>query len=163
MGKTPNLSRNEFVTIMVGALGTLMGVIVGLPAIGYVISPALKKSEGEAWIPAGTVESYEVGVPTLFSFTRTKINGWEKTVSSYGAYILRNSEVGNDFLALSSTCTHLSCRVSWKEDQKHYACPCHDAQFDINGAVLDGPPPRPLDPYETKVEEGNLYIHYVEG
>ena len=28
----------------------------------------------------------------LFNFTRTKVNGWEKTVNSYGAYVVRYTE-----------------------------------------------------------------------
>jgi menaquinol-cytochrome c reductase iron-sulfur subunit len=162
MAKSPHLSRKDFVTATVGVLGIFMGAIIGIPAIGYLISPATKSQEGEAWIPAGPLENYEIGKPTLFSFTRTKINGWEKTVNSYGVYILRSSESETDVLALSNICTHLSCRVTWEDNLKAYPCPCHDAQFDIMGNVLSGPPPRPLDQYETKVEEGILYVHFME-
>jgi len=162
MPKSPHLSRTDFVKTTVGVLGTIMAAVVGLPAIGYLISPATKTQESDAWIELGPLESYPIGTPTLFNFTRSKINGWEKTVNSYGIYILRRSEAEDDLLVLSNVCTHLSCRVTWKEDQQEYACPCHDAQFDIDGDVTYGPPPRPLDRYETKVEEGNLYIHFVE-
>ena len=41
MAKSPHISRNDFVKVTVGALGAIMGVIVGLPGIGYFISPAL--------------------------------------------------------------------------------------------------------------------------
>jgi Rieske Fe-S protein len=30
--------------------------------------------------------------------------------------------------------------------------------FDKDGQVISGPPPRPLDRYEAKVEDGQLYI-----
>lgn len=162
MAKSPHLSRKDFVTATVGVLGTIMAVMIGLPAISYLTSPAMKKHESEAWIPAGLVEDYPIGIPSLFNFTRTKINGWEKTVNSYGVFILRRSEVESDILALSNVCTHLSCRVNWDEAGEEYACPCHAAHFDINGLVIDGPPPRPMDQYETKIEEGALFIHYVE-
>ena len=42
MAKSPHLTRNEFVTTMVAVLGTVMGVVVGLPAIGYLVGPFLK-------------------------------------------------------------------------------------------------------------------------
>ena len=162
MAKSPHLSRKAFVTTTVGVLGGVMAAMVGLPAVGYLISPATKKQQSEAWIPAGEVDSYPIGVPTLFSFTRTKINGWEKTVNSHSVYILRKSETESDFLTLSNVCTHLSCRVNWDEETQVYPCPCHAAHFDINGLVIDGPPPRQLDRLETKVEEGILFIHFVE-
>ena len=162
MAKSSHISRNDFVKVSVGLLGTIMGAIVGLPAIGYIVSPAANKRETESWISAGPLENYPIGVPTLFSFTRTQINGWEKTANSYGVFILRNSEAEEDILALSNVCTHLSCRVNWDEARGEYTCPCHDAQFDVDGKVLGGPPPRPLDRYEIKVEEGNIFIHFVE-
>jgi menaquinol-cytochrome c reductase iron-sulfur subunit len=161
MTESPHLSRNEFVKTVVGIVGTTMAAVIGLPAIGYILSPALKLKSSEAWIPVGKLESYPVGTPTLFSFTRSKVNGWEKTTNSYGVYVYRESET--ETAAFSNVCTHLSCRVLWHEDVKEYVCPCHDAHFEITGEVASGPPPRPLDTYETKVEEGNLFVHFVEG
>jgi menaquinol-cytochrome c reductase iron-sulfur subunit len=159
MPKTPHMSRREFVGIVTAAAGTVMGAIIGIPAIGYLIAPALNKTAADTWIPAGPLENYPVGVPTLFNFNRTKVNGWEKTVNSYGVYVIRRDD--GSFLALSNTCTHLSCRVNWSQDESAYICPCHDAYFDIDGGVVKGPQPRALDPYETKVEENNLFIHFL--
>jgi Rieske Fe-S protein len=164
MAKSPHLSRNEFVKIVVGAVGGLIGVVIALPAVGYLLTPALDSMQantGEDWIPAGPLANYPVGTPQLFSFTRTRINGWERTTSSYGAYILRQSE--SEVRAFSNICTHLSCRVTWSEDQELYLCPCHDAAFTIQGQVAGGPPPRPMDEYPTKVEDGTLYLNFVEG
>jgi Rieske Fe-S protein len=153
------MSRREFVGIVTAAAGTVMGAIIGIPAIGYLIAPALNKATADTWIPAGPLENYPVGVPTLFNFNRTKVNGWEKTVNSYGVYVIHHDD--GSFLALSNTCTHLSCRVNWYQDESAYICPCHDAYFDITGGVVKGPQPRALDPYETKVEENNLFIHFL--
>jgi Rieske Fe-S protein len=153
------MSRREFVGIVTAAIGTIMGAIIGIPAIGYLITPALKKVAADAWIPAGLLENYPVGVPTLFNFNRSKVNGWEKTVNSFGVYIIRNED--NSILALSNKCTHLSCRVNWKQDESAYICPCHDAYFDVKGQIIKGPQPRALDTYETKVEETNLFIHFL--
>jgi len=138
-----------------------MGAVIGLPAIGYLISPAARAQKKEAWIPLGPLENYPIGTPTLFNFTRTTINGWEKTVNSYGAYVVRFSP--DHLKVYSNICTHLSCRVNWKEDIKEYVCPCHDGHFDAEGRVTAGPPPQPLHEYETKIEDGNLFIHFVEG
>ena len=112
----------------------------------------------------GKLEAFEIGKPTLATFTRSKVNGWEKTVNSYGVFVLRKSET--DALVLSNKCTHLGCHVNWNADKQEYICPCHDAQFGINGEVLGGPPPRPLDRYtgdQIKVEDGTLLIHFLGG
>jgi len=164
MAKSPHLSRNEFVKVVVGAVGTFIGAVIALPAVGYLLTPAvdaMKSKSGETWIPAGLLENYEVGKPQLFSFTRTKVNGWERTTNSYGVYILRINDT--ETRVLSNVCTHLSCRVTWHEDQQEYLCPCHDAAFTIEGQVAGGPPPRPMDEYVTKVEEGALLFNFTEG
>ena len=161
MTDSDSVQRRDFVKIVLAFLGTIMGVVIGIPAVGYLLSPATKAQSKEAWIPAGPMENYPIGIPTLFSYTRSTVNGWEKTANSYGAYILRIDE--SEVNAFSNLCTHLSCRVNWKDELSEYVCPCHDGHFDIQGKVTAGPPPAPLYPYETKVEEGILYLHHVEG
>jgi Rieske Fe-S protein len=47
--------------------------------------------------------------------------------------------------AFSQKCTHLSCAVVYSAERDRLECPCHDGVFSIRtGAVLGGPPPRPL-------------------
>ena len=158
MEKSPSnrISRREFIKIATAAVGTLIGAGVGLPAIGYVISPALRKQVAEAWIPLGPLEKIPIGIPTFFSFIRRQVNGWENTVTSYGVFVVRKDET--NLIALSNICTHLGCHVTWHPDIKEYVSPCHNGHFDINGKETFGPPPRPLDKFKTKVEDGNLSI-----
>jgi menaquinol-cytochrome c reductase iron-sulfur subunit len=138
-----------------------MAAVIGLPGIAYLVSPATRAQKAEAWIPLGPVGNYPIGKPALFNFTSSTVNGWEKTVLSYGVFILRKEE--NQVRVFSNICTHLGCRVSWHPDIQEYVSPCHDGHFDIDGNVTKGPPPRPLDQYETKVENGNLFIHLLNG
>ncbi len=161
MVKSSHLSRREFVTITVGILGTVIAAAIGLPAIGYVLGPALKSRASDAWIPIGKVTDFPVDDPTLVSFTRTKVNGWEKTINSYGVYVV--NPPNGEIYAMSNVCSHLSCRVTWLANDQDYLCPCHDGIFDIQGEVVSGPPPKPLFRYETKIEDGTLYIHLQEG
>lgn len=165
-GSQHELSRNGFVKVVTAMVGTAMGALIGIPAIGYLISPATKNQKSDAWIPLGPLENYPLGEPVLFNFTRTKVNGWEKTVNSYGVYVWRKNAA--EVRIYSNVCTHLSCRVKWDPEQEAYICPCHAAKFDIEGNVISGPPPRPLDLFAEsegnfKIEAGNLFIHFVEG
>ncbi|MEA3349191.1 MAG: hypothetical protein U9Q82_01065, partial [Chloroflexota bacterium] len=86
---SPKLNRRDFTKIVLGFLGSIMGAVVGLPIIGYIISPALKKQEIDAWVSLGALDGYPIGTPTLFSFTRTNTNGWERTANSYGVFVLK--------------------------------------------------------------------------
>ena len=164
MAGSDHISRRQFVQLTTAAVGTIIAAAIGIPAIVYLIDPALKSGKADAWVPLGSLKSFPVGKPTLVSFTRSQINGWEKTVTSHGVFVVRKSDT--ETLVLSNKCTHLGCQVNWKADKQEYICPCHDAQFDISGKVLGGPPPRPLDGYsgdQLKVENGTLFLHFTEG
>jgi menaquinol-cytochrome c reductase iron-sulfur subunit len=151
-----HISRRDFFKMVIFAIGGTIGTIVGLPAIAYLISPALRNQAAEAWIPLGRLDKIPIGIPTFFSFIRRQVNGWENTVNSYGVFTVRKDET--NVIVLSNICTHLGCHISWHPDILEYVSPCHDGHFDINGKVTFGPPPRPLDEYQTKVEDGNLSI-----
>lgn len=161
MAEANKLDRRDFVKVVVAALGSIIGAIIAVPAVGYILSPAAAVQRKESWISLGPLENYPVGEPTLFSFTQTTVNGWEKTVNSYGVYVSRSDEA--KYTVFSNMCTHLSCRVTWKEDAREYVCPCHDGIFNAEGQVTGGPPPSPLREYQTKVEEGVLYFYFQEG
>lgn len=47
--------------------------------------------------------------------------------------------------AFSAVCTHLQCTVQYNTDTSQIWCACHNGFFDLNGNVVSGPPPRPLE------------------
>jgi Rieske Fe-S protein len=66
-----------------------------------------------------------------------------------------------DFIALSSVCPHLGCRVHWEPHNERFFCPCHNGVFDPEGKPVSGPPKaanQELPRYPLKVEDGLLYI-----
>jgi menaquinol-cytochrome c reductase iron-sulfur subunit len=152
------IDRRGFVAGVVALLGAIISAVIGLPAIGYLLAPALEKSRSASdnWVPLGLVEDIPVDEPTLFTFTQTKQIGWERTAQSFGVYVVKKAD--GDLDTFSNVCTHLSCRVSWKAERDRYICPCHDGIFAKDGAIVSGPQPRPLDTFENKIEEGTLLV-----
>ena len=66
-----------------------------------------------------------------------------------------------NFLALSSICPHLGCRVHWEPHNDRFFCPCHNGVFDPSGKATGGPPAadgQDLPRYPLKVVDGALYI-----
>jgi cytochrome b6-f complex iron-sulfur subunit len=66
------------------------------------------------------------------------------------------TEVG--FFALSAVCTHLGCITRWVEDEQVIACPCHGSKFSRDGALAQGPAPRPLRRIAIRLEDGELVV-----
>ena len=62
---------------------------------------------------------------------------------------------GEEFIALSSICTHQGCVVSYSSDDNNLPCPCHGSVFSISGSVLEGPADSPLKKYELS-QEGDI-------
>lgn len=61
--------------------------------------------------------------------------------------------------ALSAVCTHLGCITRFLSDEKCIACPCHGSRFDLEGNVIHGPAPRPLQWLEVQADtSGNLLV-----
>ena len=154
----PNrISRRDFIKAATTTIGGFIGLATSIPVIGYLFSPALRESKASSWIDLGPLDKYPVGArPSSFEFTQTSVNGWERTSLSYAVFIVRKDD--KMVQVLSNVCTHLGCRVTWHPDIQHYVSPCHDGHFDLTGKNISGPPPRPLDEFTTKINNGNLFI-----
>jgi Rieske Fe-S protein len=160
-----NVSRREFIKVVAGMVSGLIGLTVGIPAVAYLLGPALKSRATASWIPIGRLADMPIGEPYAFEFTRVQVNGWERTSTAHGGFVLRRSAATNDLVILNSRCTHLACSVNWKPEAQAFVCPCHDGKFGKDGAVLSGPPPRALDQYTDfrLTPDGTLEVHYEEG
>lgn len=93
-------------------------------------------------IDAGSPDNFEPG--TVSAFVRGKF------------YLARLDDGG--FLAISRSCTHLSCTVPWVARENKFICPCHSSEFDITGEVINPPAPRALDLYPVTIENNVLKI-----
>jgi len=71
--------------------------------------------------------------------------------------ILVRSRDGS-YAAFGQKCTHLSCPVHYSKENSRLECPCHEGGFDAKtGAVLYGPPPRPLDKIDIEIRDGRIF------
>jgi cytochrome b6-f complex iron-sulfur subunit len=116
---------------------------VAVLEIGWVLSTffrpratATRGDEEAAVVVAGPVDRFAPGSVTPFPHGRF--------------YLVRLDDGG--FLALSRTCTHLGCTVPWDDAEGRFVCPCHGSSFDLKGAVVGPPAPRPLDLHPVRIE-----------
>lgn len=150
------VSRRKLLVRSVGVMSAAIAAGIGVPAVFYVAGPSREQQASQDWIRLGSVASVEPGEPTLMKATIERRSGYLTNVEELSVFVTTDN--GLDFVVLSNVCTHLGCRVRWVDDQNGFFCPCHNAVFNPDGAVATGPPPRPLDRFETKVEDGQIYI-----
>ncbi|MBM4457092.1 MAG: Rieske (2Fe-2S) protein [Chloroflexi bacterium] len=150
------VGRRKFLSGIIGVVAGLVTTVVGLPAIGFLISPGVKRQTQEMWLPLGPLAGLTPGAPTGFPFSRKIKDGWVESTQTGVAYAVTHD--GQNVKVFSNVCTHLNCRVVWNDEKRGFFCPCHDALFGVNGEVVAGPPPRPLDQFETRIENGQIQI-----
>ncbi len=149
------VSRRRFLSWGIGGIAASMAAILGVPIVKYVTSAGMQ-AEQNAWTPVASLDEIKVGQPTLFKVSFEKKSGWLKTVREASVYV--DTQDGTSFTALSNICTHLGCPVRWDSGRQSFLCPCHNGVFDRQGNVISGPPPRPMDKFQTKVEGGKLLL-----
>jgi len=122
------LDRRTFMKRAVAALGLL--ALKGVPTTF---------AEEGSWTSVGRESDFPLDTPLY--------------LKDYLAYVMRHKE---GVLALSARCTHRGCTVDWTEGE--FVCPCHQARFSRNGAVLNGPATDPLLEIPSRLDEGQVWL-----
>lgn len=136
------ISRRDFLAVIKKVLAATGLTALFSPIVAYFYPPSLEET------PADPVR---VNITDLAP-------GESLTVpfGRYPALIINTSE---GIKAYSAVCTHFSCIVKWDQDQNIIFCPCHDGFFEaVNGEVISGPPPTPLEPIPFVLEDGEIYL-----
>jgi len=133
-----------------------------LPSLRAFLSPIFKKPRGKRWVKLGEADQFDVGLPpTKVDFAETVNDAWVESRALRSVWV--HTEDGEKFTVYNARCTHLGCSVFFDKEKGALHCPCHHGLFDVpTGTVLGGPPPRPLDALEWKVEDGSLYCAYQD-
>jgi menaquinol-cytochrome c reductase iron-sulfur subunit len=156
------IGRRTFTGLMAAAFATFIGSVVGLPALAYLAGP-LRQRSSVSWISLGNAAALVSSTPKAVSLSVISQDGWRKTSSSRTVWVLSNAP--DEIVAFNGHCTHLGCSYGWQTGGAHagsFFCPCHEGVYDSTGAVIAGPPPRPLDRLETSVVDGELFVLYQD-
>ena len=135
-------SRREFHALaLAGAGWALFGCNQGAAPDGTV-SPAM----GQVTLPFAT-------------FPKLGAAGGSVVVAVAGEFpivVVRISDT--EATALSATCTHAACLVGYAPAANDLHCPCHDANFALDGSVKSGPTIIPLPVYRAMVGADSIVV-----
>lgn len=124
-----------------GVFGWLGSIVY--PVVRYLVPPRIPEANIST-IQVGSVDDFAAGTGTIFRFGR------------FPGILIRLKS--GQFKAFSATCTHLSCIVQYREDLNQIWCACHNGRFDLTGRNVAGPPPRPLEEYDVRLEGEEVWV-----
>jgi Rieske Fe-S protein len=142
------------------AAGGIASAAFGLPVLGFAVGPMFQDDTPDIFQDVGPERDFntETYVPKVITLTGETAVAGKTTV-----YIRRRGEqdtdrLGQPYIAITTRCAHLGCPVRYVQASQRFICPCHGGVYDQFGAVAGGPPVRPLDRFETRVEGGRVLV-----
>jgi len=151
-------ARRRFLKLAIAALGSLSGLVLGIPFLRTVIRSAPAKKTD--WSIVGDVSSMAAGTPQKMNFQSSYEDAYLRGTTVRSVWVLKDEK--GSFIVYSPVCTHLGCYYTWNAASGRFECPCHASVFSVDGKVLGGPAPRPLDRLPHKVDNGKLFVRWEE-
>lgn len=147
--------RRTFLTRVVVAVQAVIGAAVTYVVGGAALAPSFA-AHRRSWQRAAAVSDLADGTPTPITLRLIRQDGYRQVVDRRIVYVQRIE--GGKVRVLDSTCTHLGCRTRYDAASKHFLCPCHGGVYDVDGTVLDGPPPAPLHTLEARIDGDHVVV-----
>jgi menaquinol-cytochrome c reductase iron-sulfur subunit len=148
-------NRRTFYLTVIYSLWAVIGGALSIPAAVYLLLPPRARKQS-GFVEAANLGELTPDVPEEVTFRRNRVDGWKIISEKTTAWVVKSPK--NDVIAFAPQCTHLGCAYHWEDKEKYFLCPCHTSTFSIDGRVLSGPAPRPLDRYEVKLEGSKVLI-----
>ncbi len=127
---------------LITSLAAFLGMLF-YPIVRFIIPPTVAESSQNS-VVAAKVNELQPNSAKIFPFANKP------------AILIRLAS--GEYRALTAVCTHLQCTVQYRSDFNAIWCACHNAKFDVNGAVISGPPPAPLDTFEVNMSGDDIIV-----
>jgi len=151
-------SRRSFFKLAIAALASLIGLVAGIPVLRSILPAAYR--QGNEWTKVDKLPSLSTNIPAKLKFPVVSEEAYIRRTPVHSIWVTKKPDGG--ISVFSPVCTHLGCYYTWNSDRDRFECPCHASVFSIDGTVLSGPAPRPLDTLPHKIENGVLYVQWKE-
>jgi len=149
-----NISRRNFFKIVSGIFTGFIAVTLGIPMFESLVG-TISKKKNKVYSKIAPINSIQSRVPVNLPFVMTVEDAFIKNTQPENVWAVKNSN--SETTVFSPICPHLGCRYQWHENRKLFICPCHHSVFNIDGKVVSGPAPRPLDTLPSKIKNNYLY------
>jgi cytochrome b6-f complex iron-sulfur subunit len=168
-GQPAGLSRRQLIRRSLGAGVGLWLLEVGAGTIGFLWPNLSSGFGGEITLgdidavsanPAVQGITLKDGAPAYFSEARAYIQLVDPSLGFQDGDSPDGSGDTTNVRTLYQRCPHLGCKPNFCDRNYWFECPCHGSRYDRLGTkVLEqGPAPRGLDRFASKVENGVLTV-----
>jgi len=137
---------------------------VGLSAASILIFGCMQscsKSGGTTSQPSGS-DNTNKAIDYTINITT---NPYTSLNAAGGFYVDKTNNIiiartlANEYIAVSSLCTHQQVTVDFQPNNNRFYCSAHGSAFFTTGAVLAGPANVALKQYKTALSGNNLRIY----
>lgn len=149
------INRRNFFKVLSGVFAGLMTFTLGIPMIES-LAGTIKKTTKRNYSKLTSLSSIPEKKPVNLPFVITEEDAFLKSSQPENVWAVKKSE--SNTVVYSPICPHLGCRYQWHSERKLFICPCHHSVFNIDGKVVSGPAPRPLDTLPTETKNNYLYV-----
>ena len=150
-------TRRGFMKSVTALMLSFCALIIGVPFVGSLVGPLFRKKKPD-WIHLGPIGGLPVGQPVNLSTTDISHDAFLTQSTVRHVWVIKHSP--ESVTVFSPVCPHLGCHYNWDPNDHRFECPCHGSVFTINGRVVGGPAPRPLDTLQHRIEDGKLVVRW---
>ena len=152
-------SRRRFLELVVGLFTSLIGIAVAVPFLGSIVGSSYRARK-ELYAKAASLAGLPTGRPIDVAYEETAADGFLRSRSVRHVWVIKRSET--EATVFSPVCPHLGCRYDWDARDSLFKCPCHASVFRMDGTVVSGPAPRPLDALPVEIRQDALYVEWQQ-
>jgi len=142
------MKRREFVDWLIKISGTALGAFVLYPVARYLVPPPTPEAATRRVI-AAKKDELKPGSFKTFPF------------ADQPGILIRTAD--GDYRSFTAVCTHLGCTVQYRGESKTIWCACHNGIYNLEGANVSGPPPRPLERYDVHATGDDIVVEKAKG
>ena len=147
-------NRRTFFVRVIQGVHAVMGGTLAFVLGGAVLAPSFARRR-TTWLRAVDLASLKEDEPRTVTLRVARQDGATETVDRKVLFLIKS---GDQVRAFDSTCTHLGCRTRYNAETRQIECPCHGGVYDLEGRVVAGPPPTPLEVVVTRVEGEHVMV-----
>jgi len=154
----PPPERRKFLKWVTHGLGALFGVVLGVPAVLYLIDPRNRAARASDFKRVAKLKELVKDVPKQVIIRDVRQDAWTVHPNEVigRVWLVRRDEKKVD--AYTTICPHLGCSIDYNAELQHFVCPCHNGTYDLSSkrkefvtGEVKNPAPRDMDSLELNM------------